>query len=358
MKWSIVGLFALGVVAAVSAFLLVVALQNRRDEASSTRSSGTTPSENTPTEFKVLVAARDLDARTVLAGDGVVVRTLAASEAPPVYYSDPVQVVGKVLVVPLKQGQVFETANFASEGSGLRLSSALTEGKRIVSVALDDSMGIEALLYPGCVVDVLAAFKLKSDDGREDRPLSVTLLQGVMVLAVGSRTVVAEAPASNGMPSGGRPTVSLLVEPAQAEVLKLAMEAGSISLSMRNPMDAQPVEAEGTRMNALSPVLSELDAHRREREKTAERTEAEQREHDRTKRNFELEKARYEAEQARQQFEVARMKIEKDRLDAERALAEATEQKPENKWEITVLRGGKAELQTFASSSSTVPGGK
>jgi len=355
MKWSIVGLFALGVIASVSAFFLVVALQNREDARGSSTSPGTARTTSPTADVTVLVAARDLESRTVLGGDGVVSRTIASDQAPPSYFSDPVQVVGKILIVPLKQGQLFEPSSFASEGSGLRLSSALTAGKRIVSVALDDSMGIEPLLYPGSIVDVLASFKVKSDDGTEDRALSVTLLQGVMVLAVGTRTVVSDQPdRSSGMiASGGRPTVSLLVEPPQAEVLKLAMEAGSISLSMRNPMDAESVDAGGMRLATLSPILAEIEARRRERERVEERNKEEQRDRERTRQNFELEKARYEAEKSRQEFEVARMRIEKERLDAERALAAAREQRPENKWETTILRGGKAETRTFALGSSS-----
>jgi pilus assembly protein CpaB len=45
--------------------------------------------------------------------------------------------------------------------------------------------------------------------------------------------------------------VTLLVTPSDAERLALAQTEGAIVLALRNPLDVEPVETSGARMNAL-----------------------------------------------------------------------------------------------------------
>jgi hypothetical protein len=50
--------------------------------------------------------------------------------------------------------------------------------------------------------------------------------------------------------------VTLLVDPKQAEILQLAMQAGAISLAMRNPLDAAQEARRLTRAREISPTAS------------------------------------------------------------------------------------------------------
>jgi hypothetical protein len=50
--------------------------------------------------------------------------------------------------------------------------------------------------------------------------------------------------------------VTLLVDTKQAEILQLATQAGSISLAMRNPLDASQEARRLTRAREISPVSS------------------------------------------------------------------------------------------------------
>ena len=49
-----------------------------------------------------------------------------------------------------------------------------------------------------------------------------------------------------GRAASMRVTVTLMVDPRQAEALQLAAENGSISLAMRNPLDRLPVDIDAT----------------------------------------------------------------------------------------------------------------
>lgn len=320
MKWSVIGLVLLGGIAGISAAVLVASLSR----TSQPRLVSVPPLEEEQPLFEepaieepkldILIASRDLTAMAVVEASHVERRQILASQAPAGSYSDPVQVVGKLLITPMTTGQLFTPESFASEQSGLHISTALHQGKRAVNVTLSDTMGMEELLYPGSVVDVLASMKLEFEDGVGLHRVSMTILQNVFVLAVGGQTVVGEED-HEGLSDVGpktRPTVTLLVDPEEAEILKLAMDEGSVSLSMRNPMDDGWMNSRGTRAGALSPLIALLEE---------------------SKRNNILEKQRYE--------------MERSSIANEQKGRRVKEEKTAPAWVTLVLRGGVPELRTF-----------
>jgi pilus assembly protein CpaB len=342
MKWSIVGLLLLGVIAAAAAaFLVAGILSSRAAEASS---AAVPEPEARIAEAEVLVAARDLKPMTLLGAGDLEVQRIARSLRPPASYSSPLQIIGKLLIVPVMEGQVLTDALFADEGSGHHLAAAIGHGKRAVSVNLSDTMGLEGLLYPGCSVDVVASMYLPSDGGLGKQPVAMTLLEAVTVLAVGERTIVAsERPANAaGRPgSSGRPSVTLLVTPEQAEALKLATGEGSVSLVMRNPTENGSQARDATRLPALSPTFAEFERLILERDRA-------ERERQETLAKFQLERAEWDNERARLGIERERgstvldhPKQELERAELLRKLTDASERK------VLVVRGRRAESQTF-----------
>lgn len=240
MKLAVAGLLFLGVLAALCAAVLVGTLR-----------IGTMPAQASAgrdTEVTILLAARDLPAMALIPADGVTIKTVPQSKAPQGYLTNPVQVVGKVLAVPVVQGQPFSTASFAAEGVGAMLAASLHDGKRAVGIPVTDCSGLEGLLYPGSIVDVVASFKPStSSDGQVSHgPLSITVLQGVEVLAIEKQTIVspnaekgadADALSRNG---NAIRRVTLLVDSHQARVVQLAAQEGTLSLALRNPLDSTP----------------------------------------------------------------------------------------------------------------------
>jgi pilus assembly protein CpaB len=242
MKWSVLGLVVVGLAAAVCAAVLMTSM----------RAGGLfAAKESEPAEVEIVVAAGDLPAMTIVDGSLLATTTVSKAEAPEGYFGSMVQVIGKVLTVPLVKGQVLERKHFAAEGSGAHLASALKEGMRAVSVSLTDYSGLYGLLYPGSVVDVLAYMKLPNESGRQGDAVSVTLLRKIQVLGVEDQTVVSmekdEDP--KGLEGKRAPNkrwmVTVMVDARQAQALQLAMENGRISLALRNPMDESGPEDDG-----------------------------------------------------------------------------------------------------------------
>ncbi|MEX0655094.1 MAG: Flp pilus assembly protein CpaB [Phycisphaeraceae bacterium] len=226
-----VGLLVLfGLVAAVCAMLIVQALTAPDPEA--------VAEAQAEPEVQILVAKQALPAMSVVDGDSVTVEQVPRGEAPAGALQNPVQVVGKVLALPVVAGQAFTARSFARDDSAVHLAAALPHGKRAVTVSLTDHAGLSGLLYPGSVVDVLASIRMESEQDGQSDEATTTLLQGLQVLAVGDETVVSSEEALAGRRTPSR-LVALLVDPKQAQVLQLAMAHGSVSLAMRNPLDGE-----------------------------------------------------------------------------------------------------------------------
>ena len=217
--------------------------------------------------MQVLYAKVPLASMTVVDGDMVATKTMPAQRGAANSISDPVQVVGRMLTVPLLEGQPFTTNCFASE-SNASVAAAVGKGKRAVGISVTDYAGLEGLLYPGSVVDVMVT--LKDDIAGMSRPseqgraaLATTLLERVQVLAIERQTVVSGTADKVGsdVESSMRPNntrrVTLLVDTKQAKILQLAMEQGTLSLALRNPLDTTPATRTRFRCGASSACPTE-----------------------------------------------------------------------------------------------------
>ncbi|USN98233.1 MAG: Flp pilus assembly protein CpaB [Phycisphaeraceae bacterium] len=234
-KLPMFGVLGLGLVASICAAVLMAALR-----------SGGKPTAAAPTEIEVLVAKGDLPAMTRLEKDLIEVHVVSVSDKPDGAFGDPVQILGRVLKTALVDGQPITELGLLSEGDGAKLASSLPDGMRAVSVELPSSSAMKGLLYPGCCVDVIVAYKRVGRRPGDVGPDSRTLLQNVSVLAVEDKTVFTVEPETDE-DAPTRPTrassnkglmVTLMVDPQQARELQAARDTGELSLTLRNPLDA------------------------------------------------------------------------------------------------------------------------
>ncbi len=241
MKLSIVFLLLLGVIAAVCAAVLVGRLRSDNGSESATP-------EVSPDVDVVVVAVKGLEAMTVLDASSISTVKVARDAAPKDHFSDPIQVAGKILAVPVVEGQGLTKDCFVADGSGVRLAAMLPDGMRAVSVSLDNHLGLSGVLYPGCLVDVLVSFSPK--DPRVKRGMMAkTLLENIEVLVIEPdtteyETVVAaktEEKSPGSIANNSRKkVVTLKVDSKQAELLHLVVQHGVVSLALRNPRDRTP----------------------------------------------------------------------------------------------------------------------
>lgn len=192
MRWSAAALFALGLVAAICAALLVQSIRSGAAPVAELRAEDSTLAEPETEQAQPAAESRDV----------------AASDKP----------------APVATGPL----------------AGLPAGLRAVSVQRSAHAGLGELLGAGSVVDVLATLPPRARPDARPDPVSLTLLEGVRVFAVGE---------AHG-------DVTLVLDPSQAEKLVLAMKEGSVSLVLRNPADESRTNTGGTLLSSLAPVLT------------------------------------------------------------------------------------------------------
>jgi Flp pilus assembly protein CpaB len=203
------------------------------------------PPETVPETVEVAMARVSLPAITVITHKHINTEIVSRDELPRGQLVGPSQVLGRVLAMPVVEGQVLTESCFVPAGTAALLAVAIPHGMRAVTVSVSDKgMPDSALLYPGCVVDVLAEYNSSSS---EDEALSTTILRGIHVLAI----------SGNGTSRGNMLTLLLTIR--QAEALSLAIEKGSISLAVRNPLDRKLNPLPDFRIGPSGEDISRID---------------------------------------------------------------------------------------------------
>ena len=188
-----------------------------------------TPAEAaTPASVTVVVAARDLPARTRLTQALLTVKAIAPSAIPEGAAKTPGVFVGKISLRPLSAGTVLTENAVSAPSAALGMAFALPPSLRAVTVATDPADGVELFVRPEDHVDILA-----TDEPGSGPAEARTVLQNVRLLAVGGSTSPDPPPATANAPSGGAAHVTVAVTPTQAQALVLAAARGRLHLALR-----------------------------------------------------------------------------------------------------------------------------
>jgi pilus assembly protein CpaB len=138
------------------------------------------------------------------------------------------RVAGHVIAYPIKSGEMVLWALMETQKVPT-FSARVEPGHRAITVAVDEINSISGMLEPGDTIDLIATVD------RGGRPSTFPLLQSVLVMATGQRSV-------DDPKSGERrqfSTVTLDTTPQQAQSLIVAREVGKLTALLRNPQDNQ-----------------------------------------------------------------------------------------------------------------------
>lgn len=155
--------------------------------------------------------------------------------------TDPKELEGRVVKVSVLRDEPVLESKLAPLGTKGGLSSVVGEGKRAITVRVNDVVGVAGFALPGNYVDILVN---TIDDSRgstsgKDQTISKTVLEHILVLAVAQ-----EATRDDTKPKVVN-AVTLEVTPEQAERIDLARSVGSLSLVLRNQVDSSASETKG-----------------------------------------------------------------------------------------------------------------
>lgn len=202
---------AAGLAAALLAFLLV---RGRLAASSAPRAL-----------VSVVVAARDIPARTRLSPAWLRVRQAAPADLPDGADATVAAFAGKVTTEPIAAGAAVTRQAVTAPSAALGMAFALPPSQRAMTVTLDPTDSADQFVRPGDHVDILA-----TDEPGSGPAEARTVLQNVRLLAVGSQTAPDAAPPAS---VSGPARVTVAVSPAQAQSLVLAAARGKIHLTLR-----------------------------------------------------------------------------------------------------------------------------
>ncbi|MFN0064003.1 MAG: Flp pilus assembly protein CpaB [Myxococcaceae bacterium] len=184
----------------------------------------------------IIVAQRDVPEGTVLTTDMISQRAVpeqfvTSSVVKPDSAS---YVIDQKILVPLQTGDPLLWSQFETTKALERLSTKVQKRTRAITIEANKSHAVGGWVRPNDRVDIIGTFR---DPTSQDQ-MAVTLLENIVVLATGKMTGTTNF---NLVPESQRTysDVTLLVIPEEAEVLALATELGTLSLSLRNPDDEE-----------------------------------------------------------------------------------------------------------------------
>lgn len=162
------------------------------------------------------------------------------SSVPPGAFVELAALEGRVVKTSITRGEPLIEGKLAPAGTKGGLSAVVSEGKRAMTVRVNDVVGVAGFALPGNYVDIMVNTQNEgSRRGDQDKAISKIVLERILVLAV------AQESDRDGTKPKVVSAVTLEVTPNEAEGLDLARSVGTLSLVLRNQIDPRPGGTEG-----------------------------------------------------------------------------------------------------------------
>jgi pilus assembly protein CpaB len=195
---------------------------------------------------QIVVAAVDVELGGRLTPEMLRMVQWPAGSVPPGSFDKMAALDGRVVKTTLVRGEPVLEAKLAPVGTKGGLSAVVQEGKRAMTVRVNDVVGVAGFALPGNFVDIMVNTQ---DEGaarnNKDKSISKIVLERILVLAVAQ-----EASRDETKPRVVN-AVTLEVTPEEAEKLDLARSVGTLSLVLRNQIDPDSGETDGATKASL-----------------------------------------------------------------------------------------------------------
>lgn len=203
---------------------------------------------------RVVVAVADVGRGQKLLPDMLKLEEISIKNLPKDAFTDFSKLADRVLKSNVMRGEVLSEDKLAPPGTVGGLSAMITEGKRAITVRVNDVIGVAGFALPGNYVDVIVHLERDASDAeraaRSPLHVSKIVLERILVLAVAQ-----EVSRDDTKPRVVN-AVTLEVTPQDAEHLDLARSVGTLSLALRNQIDPKsPATPGATKRTLLDELL-------------------------------------------------------------------------------------------------------
>jgi len=189
---------------------------------------------------KLVVAGSDIDLGSRLTPAMLKAVEWPTSSMPKGAFTNPTELDSRVLRVSVLSGEPVLESKLAPMGSKGGLSAVVAEGKRAMTVRVNDVVGVAGFALPGNYVDIIVNTQEEGAKGaNKDQTISKIVLEHILVLAVAQE--VGRDETKPKVVSA----VTVEVTPDQAEKLDLARSVGTLSLMLRNQVDLKMAGTDG-----------------------------------------------------------------------------------------------------------------
>jgi pilus assembly protein CpaB len=188
---------------------------------------------------KVAVARADIGLGGRINPDMVRMVDWPSDAMPPGAILDPKLLEARVARASIQTGEPIMEGKLAPPGTQGGLSAVVADGKRAMTVRVNDVVGVAGFALPGNFVDILVNTQEDGIRNVKDLAISKIVLERILVLAIAQ-----ESSRDETKPKVVN-AVTLELTPDQAEKLDLARSVGTLSLVLRNQIDPSPVNTGG-----------------------------------------------------------------------------------------------------------------
>ncbi len=220
-------MLALSVLAGVAAVLLAARWMGQQAAGSNAR---------------VVVATRDLQLGQAINASLLQEISWPQGTSPEGSFSEVAKLEGRVVRTAVFKGEPVLARKLAPEGAKAGLDSVIKDGRRAITVKVNEVVGVAGFLAPGSYVDLMVNIR----EEQREAAVSKIVLERIMVLAVAQEA---------NRPDETKPkvvnAVTLEVTPEEAEKIDLARNIGTLSLVLRNQVDVKEAPTDGMRRQDL-----------------------------------------------------------------------------------------------------------
>lgn len=188
---------------------------------------------------KVVVAAVDIELGSKINPQMLATFDWPSGSVPAGAFKDTKELQDRVVRVGVARGEAILERKLSPPGTTGGLSAVIADGKRAMTVRVNDVVGVAGFALPGNYVDVMVNTQHDRNKGESANQVSLTVLEKVLVLAVAQ-----EAGRDETKPKVVS-AVTLELSPEDTEKLDLARSVGTLSLVLRNQLDKKNVATTG-----------------------------------------------------------------------------------------------------------------
>jgi len=222
--------------AAITAFAIINVIQTANEEIEAAK--------RPPDTVPVIIAVRNLEMGVMISRGDVAVRHLVPEMLPSGKVFDEIEgVIGRTPRTQILANELLRRERLASADAGIGLNALIRKGKRAMTVEVDQESGVGGFIQPGNYVDIIVTIRPDDQAGRAAWATE-TILVGIPVLTVGSPKAREEDEVGADGKKRTRlvtrrqtPSVTLELDPEEAEKLALAVSKGDIHLVLRGDLD-------------------------------------------------------------------------------------------------------------------------